>query len=241
MNENGIDRVESFRINTTTTESPFDYQKNARLYIPNGMLFPDNEDERYIKALSENIVKLVKATCGHTVILFTSYSVLKTVYEIVKDSLNDFDLICMTRSNKGAIAEFKESENAVLFASGAMWEGVDCAGDCLSSIIIARLPYPLRSATMEQKKALCESTQEFVRKYAVPEMLIKLRQGVGRLIRTETDTGLVSILDSRAYEGANAKRIQYVLRKYTRIHNFDDIEKFFKEVKSTDYFGKEKG
>ena len=60
----------------------------------------------------------------------------------------------MTRSNKGAIADFKRSNNAVLFASGAMWEGVDCAGDCLSSVIIARLPYPLRSATMEQKKTL---------------------------------------------------------------------------------------
>ena len=238
MTENGIDRVEAFRINTTTTESPFNYRKNARLYIPKDMPFPDNESEKYIKALSENIVKLVNATHGHTVVLFTSYNVLNSVFENVKHQLKSFDLICMTRSNKGAIADFKRSNNAVLFASGAMWEGVDCAGDCLSSVIIARLPYPLRSATMEQKKARCKSTQEFVRKYAVPEMLIKLRQGVGRLIRTETDTGLVSILDSRAHDGANARRIQHVLRKYTRVKDFDEIEQFFKKVKSANYFDK---
>ncbi|MBO5884157.1 MAG: ATP-dependent DNA helicase [Clostridia bacterium] len=239
MAENGIDRLESFRVNTTTTESPFNYQKNARLYISKDMPFPDNESEEYIKKLTENIVKLVNATHGHTVVLFTSYNVLNSVFESVKVQLKNFDLICMTRSNKGAITDFKISNNAVLFASGAMWEGVDCAGDCLSSVIITRLPYPLRNATMEQKKARCKSTQEFVRKYAVPEMLIKLRQGVGRLIRTETDTGLVSILDSRAYDGANARRIQHVLRKYTRVKDFDEIEQFFKKVKSAKYFDKE--
>ena len=236
INETGISKLEGFRINTTTTESPFNYQSNARLFIPGDMPFPNNEDEEYITALSDKIAQLTNATYGHTVVLFTSYSVLKKVFELVRPQLHEFDLICMTRSNKRAIEDFKKSKNAILFASGAMWEGVDCAGDCLSSVIITRLPYPLRSATMEQKKSNCKSTQEFVQKYAIPEMLIKLRQGVGRLIRTETDTGLVSILDSRAYEGATARRVQYVLRKYTRIQNFDEIEQFFKEVKPTTYF-----
>ena len=155
---------------------------------------------------------------------------------MTKDRLADFNLICMTRSNKSAIADFKKSKNAVLFASGSMWEGVDCAGDGLSSVIITRLPFPLRSALMEQKKDKCSSVPEFVQKYAVPEMIIKLRQGVGRLIRNETDTGLVSILDARAYSGANAAKVQRVLRKYTRVRSLDKIEEFFHEVKPQEYF-----
>ena len=234
--ENGIDRVPSALIKTSTTESPFDYKNHARLYIPGDMPQPDNQSEEYRQALADKIVELVKATNGHTAILFTSYSVLRSVYEMTKDRLADFNLICMTRSNKSAIADFKKSKNAVLFASGSMWEGVDCAGDGLSSVIITRLPFPLRSALMEQKKDKCSSVPEFVQKYAVPEMIIKLRQGVGRLIRNETDTGLVSILDARAYSGANAVKVQHVLKKYTRVRSMDKIEKFFHEVKSPEYF-----
>ena len=236
IEENGMGSLQDVHIQTTTTPSPFDYYKNTRLYIPKGMPFPDNDSEEYKAAVVEKIIEIVGATSGHTVILFTSYNVLNSVYEAVKDRLNKYELICMTRSNKSAISDFKKSKNAVLFASGAMWEGVDCAGDCLSSVIIVRLPFPLRSATMEQKKEKCSSLSQFVKKYAVPEMLIKLRQGVGRLIRNETDTGVISILDSRAYSGANAQIVKKVLSKYPLVESVDEIKAFFKEVKSDKYF-----
>lgn len=234
--ENGINRLPAHKIKTSTTESPFDYKNHTRLFIPGDMPLPDNQSEEYRRAIADKIIELVKATNGHTAILFTSYSVLQSVYEMTKDALSDYQLICMTRSNKSAIADFKKSKNAVLFASGAMWEGVDCAGDGLSSVIIARLPFPLRSATMEQKKDKYSSVKEFVRKVAVPEMIIKLRQGVGRLIRNETDTGLVAVLDARAYSGANAGKVQEVLKKYTRVQSTEDIRKFFRDVKSDAYF-----
>ena len=234
--ENGINRLPAYKIKTSTTESPFDYKNHTRLFIPGDMPLPDNQSEEYRRAIADKIIELVKATNGHTAILFTSYSVLQSVYEMTKDALSDYQLICMTRSNKSAIADFKKSKNAVLFASGAMWEGVDCAGDGLSSVIIARLPFPLRSATMEQKKDKYSSVKEFVRKVAVPEMIIKLRQGVGRLIRNETDTGLVAVLDARAYSGANAGKVQDVLKKYTRVQSTEDIRKFFRDVKNDAYF-----
>lgn len=234
--ENGINRLSAHMVRTSTTESPFDYRNHTRLYIPSDMPTPDNQSEEYRKAIADKIIELVKATHGHTAILFTSYSVLQSVYEMTKDVLSDYQLICMTRSNKTAIADFKKSKNAVLFASGAMWEGVDCAGDGLTSVIIARLPFPLRSAVMEQKKNKYASVPEFVKKVAVPEMIIKLRQGVGRLIRNETDTGLVTILDARAYSGANARKVQDVLKKYTRIRSQEDIREFFRNVKSESYF-----
>ena len=121
-----------------------------------------------------------------------------------------------------------------------MWEGVDCVGDCLSSVIIVRLPFPMRSAMMEQKKGECSDLRRFVREFALPEMLIKLRQGVGRLIRSETDTGLVTILDPRASEGAYASKVRAVLKKYPRVYSVEEIKEYFHAVKPVEYFMDEK-
>lgn len=236
--EHGLTLLKSTKTQISSSPSPFNYQKNTRLYIPQDMPAPNNNDEDYIKALSEQIIQLVKATNGHTAILFTSYKVLHAVYELTKDSLGEFELICMTRGNKTAISEFKKSKNAVLFASGSMWEGVDCIGDCLSSVIIVRLPFPIRSATMEEKKSASQNVSAFIDQYAVPEMLIKLRQGVGRLVRCETDTGLISILDARAAHSKYADRIQSVLSKHPRVDSIEEIETFFKEIKPAEYFNK---
>ena len=142
----------------------------------------------------------------------------------------------MTRKNNTVIDEFKKSKNGILFASGSMWEGVDCIGDCLSSVIIVRLPFPRRSASLEQKKEDCASLPEFIRTYALPEMLIKLRQGMGRLIRCESDTGLITILDSRAADSYYANKIDKVISKYPRVNSAEEIQSFFKEVKPAEYF-----
>ncbi len=163
------------------------------------------------------------------------FEITYAVYELTKEQLGKYTVICMTRGNKKAISQFKQCENGVLFASGSMWEGVDCIGDCLSSVIIPRLPFPLRSASMEYKREVCGDLTTFVRDFAVPEMLIKLRQGVGRLIRCETDTGLVSILDSRATDRYSAQ-VDKVMRKYPRVSDMEEIEAFFHSVKDASYF-----
>ena len=207
MHENGLDRINHHYINQSRTASPFDYYNHTRLYIPDDMPFPDNNSSEYIHSIANQILQLIEATNGHTAILFTSYKVLYKVHEIVADQLGKYTVICMTKSNRTAISDFKKCENGILFASGSMWEGVDCIGDCLSSIIIVRLPFPIRSMVLEAKKQACTDVQRFIDLYVVPEMLIKLRQGIGRLIRCETDTGLIAILDSRAYSGVYADRI----------------------------------
>lgn len=107
-------------------------------------------------------------------------------------------------------------------------------GGKLSSL--PRLPFPMRSATMESKKEECNGLGEFVNTICVPEMLIKLRQGLGRLIRCETDTGLISILDTRATTGKYADKVGNVLAKYTKAETLDEVEAFFREVKSPAYF-----
>lgn len=234
--ENGLDRIRRDEIIEMSTPSPFDYKNNTRLFIPNDMPTPDNDSEEYINAVADKVVQLVNATNGHTAILFTSYKVLNAVYIKTKERLAKYDIICMTRSNKTAITDFKKSKNGVLFASGSMWEGVDCVGDCLSSVIIVRLPFPIRSAAMEEKKEACENVPKFIREYAVPEMLIKLRQGAGRLIRSETDTGLLSILDPRANTGSYAVKVAQALSKYPKVQSIEEAKEFMKSVKKPEYF-----
>ena len=234
--ENGIARLPKYLVSECSTASPFDYQNHARMYIPEDMPAPDNKNEDYINAITERILQLIDATNGHTAILFTSYKVLQSVYEKAIHRLGKYEVFCMTRSNRKVISDFRKSRNGILFASGAMWEGVDCVGDGLSSVIIVRLPFPLRSAIMEQKKKAVGDVAKFVYEYAVPEMLIKLRQGVGRLIRCETDTGIVSILDSRAANGSYVPRVKMALLKYPIVTSVDEVKTFMKSVKGEDYY-----
>ncbi len=217
-------------------DSPFDYANHTRLYISENVPAPDMDDPYYLPAICAEIINLVRATRGRTAVLFTSYKMLSAVFETVKPYLAEYPLIQMSRSNKNAIAQFKASGNGVLFASGSMWEGVDCAGDILSSVIIVRLPFPLRNQASEQKKTRCASVYDFVQAYAVPEMIIKLRQGAGRLIRTETDTGILAILDARAARGgAYRHRVLTALRKYPLVSSIFSVRGFIDNVKGESY------
>lgn len=238
--ENGLDEIPYRLLLESRTESPFDYVNHTRLYTPRGMPVPDNDSEDYYKTIADEIYKIIQATNGHTAILFTSYKTLNLVYDLLKDRLGAYDTICMTRSNKNAITDFKKSKNGILFASGSMWEGVDCVGDCLSSVIIVRLPFPMRSVLMEEKKEACDSVASFVDRYCTPNMLIKLRQGVGRLIRSEADTGVVSILDPRATSKSYSVKVGQALHKYPKVDSPEEIESFMRSVKSEKYYAEKK-
>ena len=238
--ENGLDFIPHRLLLESRTESPFDYTNHTRLYIPTGMPTPDNDNEDYFKTIADEIYRIIKATNGHTAILFTSYKTLNLVHDLLRDRLTAYDTICMTRSNKNAITDFKKSKNGILFASGSMWEGVDCVGDCLSSVIIVRLPFPMRSALMEEKKNNCDSVGDFVDRYCTPNMLIKLRQGVGRLIRCESDTGVVSILDPRAISKSYSGKIGQALHKFPKVDSAQEIESFMRGVKDEEYYGEKK-
>ena len=158
------------------------------------------------------------------------------VYRNLSDKLAKYELYKMTRGTNSVISDFKKSENGILFASGSMWEGVDCVGDCLSSVIIVRLPFPIRSVLMEEKKNCCFDVKEFVNRYCTPNMLIKLRQGVGRLIRSETDTGVISILDPRARALSYTGKVFKAMEKYPVIRTIEEVSEFIKTIKSKDYF-----
>lgn len=219
-------------------DSPFQFDQNTRLYISENVPSPNQDSPLYIPAVASEVVRLIRATHGHTAVLFTSYKTLTEVYDLVSKEITEYPLFMMSRKNRTAISQFKGSGNGVLFASGSMWEGVDCPGDILSSVIIVRLPFPLRSHALDGRLETVGSMKEFIRQYAVPKMIIKLRQGAGRLIRTETDTGVLSILDARAAQGgAYRSRVLKALAKYPLVSSVQEVAEYIDSVKDSSYRG----
>ena len=216
--------------------SPFHYEENYLLYFPDDApkrLLGSGEEAAY---LAEHICRLVEATHGHTLVLFTSYSLMGAVYNQVKNRMS-FPLMEVWRHSQDIIHQFKQASNAVLFAAGSCWEGVDFPGDMVSSLIITRLPFPLPDPISEAEREKYPSLKDYIKAVVIPEMQIKLRQGFGRAIRTETDACVVSILDCRA--APDQRYHQSVLETLPPIpitRKIDDVEKFIRAKKGPDYF-----
>ena len=178
----------------------------------------------------------METTHGHTLVLFTSYSLMGAVYNQLKKQLS-FPLMVVWRHTQDIIHQFKQAQNAVLFAAGSCWEGVDFPGDMVSSLIIVRLPFPVPDPISEAEREQYPTLQDYIREVIIPDMQVKLRQGFGRAIRTETDTCVVSILDHRAAPEERYHRA--VLETLPPLHiarKIEDVEDFILTKKSPDYF-----
>lgn len=186
------------RISEIITKSPFDYSENALLYLPRYMPFPNVKNKEYNNMLLEQITKLIHITHGHTLVLFTSYRQMEQVFLEVQKMITEYPLFIMGKGKINVIEEFRCSRNGVLFASDSAGEGIDLAGDILSSVIVVRLPFPVPDAMSEYEVSLYSEFNDFLNDNIIPTMLIKLRQWFGRGIRRETDSCVFSILDSRA-------------------------------------------
>ena len=224
------------RLDDFIAVSPFNYRENCLLYIPDGLPRTQMGSEKEAKCLAEQICRLVEATHGHTLVLFTSYSLMGAVYNQVKDRLS-FPLMEVWRHSQEVIHQFKQAQNAVLFAAGSCWEGVDFPGDMVSSLIIVRLPFPVPDPLSEAEREQYPTLQDYIRAVIIPDMQVKLRQGFGRAIRTETDTCVVSILDHRAAPEKRYHRAVLETLPPLRItRKIEDVEAFIRAKKSPDYF-----
>lgn len=233
----GLSFAASSRTMESSKPSPFDFQSNGLLYIPERMPFPNIRDDRYIQAVMGEIIQIVSATHGHTLLLFTSYWLMEKVFYGLKEQLSDYPLFLMGRGRLDVINSFRRSGNGVLFASDSAGEGVDLAGDILSSLIVVKLPFPVPDSVMEYQRHQYEDFNLYLKDIIIPEMLIKLRQWFGRGIRREQDTAVFSILDSRAsLRGRYRTEILNTLPAMPVTDRIRDVEDFIMRKKTESYF-----
>jgi len=181
--------------------SPFDFQKQMKLFVVRKM--PDPRDEAYGAALAEWVARFVEDTDGRAFVLFTSYRAMQQLAQEMEDFFASREMNLLVQG-KGAprsqlLEQFKNTPRSVLFGTDSFWMGVDVPGAALSNVIITRLPFavpdhPLIEAKLELIQA--RGGDAFT-EYSLPEAILKFRQGVGRLIRTKSDTGIIVVLDNR--------------------------------------------
>ena len=220
----GADDAETF-----ICDSPFDYNSNMRAFIATDA--PDLEkdtrklDSEYISHISKKLCERIR---GGTLILFTSYSDLNKTAEYLEENLPNRKIIVQGRLSKTqAMREFSEDGSAILLGTDTFWTGIDIPGEKLSQVIITRLPFDNPNHPLGQARAdrvLAEGGKPF-QEIALPSAVIKFRQGVGRLIRSKTDKGIVVVLDSRIVSKAYGKNfVDAIPTNKTERFSKDDID-----------------
>jgi predicted DnaQ family exonuclease/DinG family helicase len=180
-----------------TLESPFDFESQVLVYIPNDM--PEPSERTYQKALDQAMIALCRATEGRTLGLFTATNALRQTYNGIAHALEQHNIAVMAQSIDGSrralIERFRQQPRSVLLGTTSFWEGVDVVGDALSVLAIAKLPFavpndPVIAARSEQ---FADAFNEF----SIPQSILRFKQGFGRLIRSKEDRGIVVIFDRR--------------------------------------------
>lgn len=218
----GLDQAETLQL-----DSPFDYWRNSLLYLPAGL--PEPQDRDFISALVDAAIPVINACGGRTFMLFTSYRALNEAAELLRDQI-EFPLLIQGESpQRDMIEKFRQMGNAVLLGTASFWEGVDVRGDALSCVIIDKLPFaapndPVMEARLE---AIRQRGGNPFAEYQIPQAVITLKQGVGRLIRDENDRGVLMICDVRLRTRSYGKIFLDSLPRMPRTQKLEIVERFF--------------
>ncbi|MQF82764.1 hypothetical protein FIM02_01320 [SAR202 cluster bacterium AD-802-E10_MRT_200m] len=210
--------------------SPFNYNKAALLCLPQDI--PEPSDEHYEEFVINSIVDLAQVTRGHSMILFTSHSSLRSVGTKIKSPLETQGIRVLLQGVNGTprhlLEEFRRDPQTVLLGTSSFWEGVDLGGEDLKLLIIARLPFevPTEPIFAARSKAFSNPFQD----YAIPQAILRLRQGFGRLIRSRSDRGVVVILDRRITSKAYGSLFLRSLPECTVVR--DSLKKLPKAVQN---------
>ncbi len=180
--------------------SPFDYKKQALLYVADDLPSPSGDFGKFEQKALERTGSICAAAGGGTFALFTSWKSMDKAYEYLKNNIKGLNFLKQGQMNRWKLLEtFKNQSSAVLLGTNSFWQGVDVPGDALRCVIIFKLPFavpdnPLTEARIEKLK---EEGKNAFSHYQIPQAAIMLKQGVGRLIRTKKDKGVIAILDPR--------------------------------------------
>ena len=209
--------------------SHFRYGEQALLYLPPNM--PDPREPDFPEAAAECIRRVLDITKGRAFCLFTSYSQMRDLYERLLPVLDYPILLHGTAPRNALLEEFRSTPNAVLFGTSSFWQGIDVQGEALSCVIIDRLPFAVPSDPVVQArmKVIEESGGKPFFEYQVPEAVLTLKQGFGRLIRSLEDRGVLVLLDPRIRRQRYGQTFLASLPPYRMTTTITDVEKFFEK------------
>ena len=219
--ELGVDEAQEY-----VAPSPFDYRTQARLFVAPPDCNP--KDPRFARRVAPLVEELLDVTRGRAFVLFTSYARLHEVYALVRERIAYPIKVQGDLPRAHLLQWFRETRNAVLFATGTFWEGIDVVGDQLSCVIIDRLPFPspadpVVAARLAAIEAAGGSSFD---EYMIPSAIVRLKQGFGRLIRSKTDRGCVALLDGRAASMRYGAQIVAALPPATRVEEIAALRAF---------------
>ena len=233
---------EECRTRRLVAASPFDYFRQSLVLAPDFLPDPASNAEEYVAALGPFLQRLFSATEGRGLVLFTAYDMMRAVADLARPLFSEAGLELLVQgegmSREAMAARLREGGRTVLFGAQSFWEGVDVAGEALSCVVIARLPFPqMGEPITEARSELVEAEGgSSFRDYMVPEAVIKFRQGFGRLVRTKRDRGVVVVTDRRIV----AKNYGAIFRKSiaAAVHAVSDEGELLGRVAG--FFGDEK-
>ena len=220
---------------TEQWDSPFDYQSQALWYVPRGLPEPNHQD--YNKEVAKLSIEILEHSQGRAFLLYTSYKALYQVADILEEELDYPILIQGTKSKNELLEQFRKLGNAVLLGTASFWEGVDVRGEALSCVIIDKLPFaspgdPVLQARIDAMRA--NGSNPFM-DFQVPQAAIALKQGAGRLIRDNTDRGVLVICDPRLLSRSKpyGKIFLNSMPDFARTRDIEDVTKFFDDENSS--------
>lgn len=213
--------------NTLIAPSSFDYEDQAILYLPIAM--PDPRAPEFTPMAATEIVRILAATRGHAFVLCTSNQSMTALYELVRSRIDYPCLVQGSMSKAGLLDRFRATPNAVLFATQSFWQGVDVRGEQLSCVIIDKLPFAVPSDPLvaARSRFIDENGGRSFIDYSVPQAIIALKQGIGRLIRSRTDRGVIAVLDPRLRTKGYGRDFLASLPRMRITGELDDVVEFF--------------
>ena len=209
----------------------FDYRKQALLYVPQDL--PDPRTPGFLKAASDEVLRLLRLSRGRAFVLFTSHQQMRVMHDKLAYELEYPVLLQGTGPRHALLDEFRSTPNCILFATSSFWQGVDVPGEQLSCVIIDKLPFAVPNDPVVEARirSIRERGGNPFYDYQIPQAAIALKQGFGRLIRSKTDRGLLALLDNRITRQRYGQMFFDSLPDYDFTTDIEDVEKFFKCTK----------